>query len=180
MEQNKDKKNDYVKVALYAYPTLKTLIKEYKEHIYERAVHSYGGKMDAEEAVTYIAQQILNMQALECLKEILERVFSKLSAIEWTMLALRYFGLRRKSVKAELIKEKKQFSSERGYFRAQEKLLKKTAALLQAAGLDEKYFQSRFCDIDELKPIYRYVEKGKDAKMLKREKEFALKENTSV
>lgn len=164
-----------MKVLLYAYPTLKTLIKEYKEHIYERAVRSYGGRADAESAATYIAEQILNMQALEWGKEILEKVFSKLSEIERTMVALRYFGLKRKSVKAELIKEKKQFSSERSYFRAQEKLLKKIAALLQAAGLDEGYFESEFLKIEELKPICRYVQKGKDQKMLKREKELALK-----
>ena len=78
-------------------------------------------------------------------------------------------------MKEELLKEKKQFSSERSYFRAQEKLLKKIAALLQTAGLDEKYFQSEFAKIEELKPICRYVERGRDKKMLKREKDLALK-----
>ena len=175
MEDNQNENNNYVKVALYAYPTLKTLIKEYQDHIYERAVRSYGGRTDAEEAVTYIAQQILNMQALEWLEGILEKIFSKLSNLELTMIGLRYFGLKRKSVKEEFIRDKNQFSSERSYFRAQEKLLKKITALLQAAGLDEKYFNSEFLVIEELKPICRYVERGRDQKMLKREKELALK-----
>ena len=162
-------------MLLYAYPTLQTLVKEYKEHIYERAVHSYGGKRDAESAAEYIAQQILNMQALEWLKEILEKTFSKLLEYERTMVALRYFGLKRKGVREELKKAKKQFSSERSYFRSQEKLLQKIAALVQAAGLDRVYFEKMFLGIEELKPIFRYVEKGRDKKMLKREKELALK-----
>ncbi len=161
-------------MALYAYPRLQTLIKEYRDHIYERAVHSYGGKTDAEEAVTYIAQQILNMQALEWLKGILDKIFSKLSSLELTMIGLRYFGLKRKSVKQEIERDKIEFASERSYFRAQEKLLKKIAALLQAAGLDEQYFDSEFLEIEELKPICKYVEKGGDKKMLKREKELAF------
>ena len=173
MENNVDEK--YVKVLLYAYPSLQTLIKQYKEHIYERAVHSYGGKQDAESAAEYIAGQIIQMQTLEWVKEKLEKTFSKLMETERLMVAIRYFGLKRKSAKDTLMKAGKQFSSERSYFRSQQKLLKKIAAFMQAAGLDNAMFEGEIAVIEELQHICRYVQKGRDQKMLKREKDLALK-----
>lgn len=173
MENREDEQ--YVKVLLYAYPTLQTLIEQFREHIYERAVRSYGGRKDAESAATYIAEQIISMQTLEWVQQTLEKVFSRLSQAERLMVQIRYFGLKRKSAKGQLAKEGKQFLCERSYFRAQEKLLKKIAALLQAAWLDKEYFDKQVADIEELKHIRRYVQRGRDQRLFKREKDLALK-----
>ncbi|MBP3422500.1 MAG: hypothetical protein J6K86_01910, partial [Clostridia bacterium] len=52
---------NYVKIILYAYPLLKTVEKDYEEHIGNKALLSYDGRWTAEQTAEYIAGEILEM-----------------------------------------------------------------------------------------------------------------------
>lgn len=89
----------------------------------------------AEREAEYLAEEILRKGAIENLKEKVDGILKKLSGEERFLLEMRYFG-RRKQVSAVGLRPR----SERSYYRRQEKLLGKMAALFAAAGLTEEAF----------------------------------------
>ena len=158
---------NYAKVILYAYPLLRTVEKDYEEHIGNKALLSYEGRWTAEQTAEYLAREILEMRRLEWLKAIVKKTLDGLSDVEKTLVAIRYFG-KRKGVKALLSDEKNPLKesgwTERSYFRKQERLGEKLTELFALAGLTEEVFKREFANIDIFKKVARALEKRKEAR----------------
>lgn len=88
---------NYTKVVLYAYPLLRTVGEDYAEHIRNKALLSYDSAMTTERLAEYLAEEILCKERLEWLKRTVEDVLSRLSDVERTLVAIRYFGKTKKS-----------------------------------------------------------------------------------
>ena len=95
---------NYAKVMLYVYPLLKTVGKDYADHIRNKAILSHNNHMSAERLAEYIANEIIIKRSLEGLKEDLEKVFGRLQERENQLLSFRYFG-KRKQLREFLKKE---------------------------------------------------------------------------
>ena len=153
---------NYAKVILYAYPLLRTVEKDYEEHIGNKALLSYEGRWTAEQTAEYLAGEILEMRRLEWLKAIVKKTLSGLSDVEKTLVAIRYFG-RTKGARAILRDEKNPLKkngwTERSYFRKQEKLGEKLTELFALAGLTEEVFEREFACMDIFKRVARALEK---------------------
>ncbi len=157
---------DYAKVLLYAYPLLKTVGQDYEEHIRNRAILSYQSRFSAEALTEYLAEEILKMRRLEWLKGKIEEVLDGLSDVERELVALRYFGKRKKTLStASCNPLKGKAWTERTYFRRQAKLGDKLHSLLTLAGVTEEVYQREFASMDIFSKIQQYVEKGKDKKI---------------
>ena len=144
---------NYLKTVLYAYPLLKTVGEDYEQHIRNKAVLSYDGKWDTLRLAEYLAEEILQKNRLEWLKGAVERVLDKLSALERELVALRYFGKKRK-------KGEDGFSawSDRKYFRMQQRTGEKVGAMLKAYGVTKSKFFDEFAPIGMIKKVHSFVE----------------------
>ena len=155
---------NYAKIILYAYPLLKTVEKDYEEHIGNKALLSYEGRWTAEQTAEYLAKEILEMRRLEWLKGIVQKILSKLSDLERTLVAIRYFG-KRKKITAFLKEEKNSLKrsgwTERSYFRKQAKLGEKLTEAFALAGLTEEVFEREFADMQLFKKVARALERRK-------------------
>ncbi len=172
---------NYVKVVLYAYPMLKTIGREYQIHISNRAVLSYKSMAPAQELAEYIAGEIICKQRLEWLKNVLDGIWERLDDTEKTLLAVRYFGGVKKR---KALAEKKNVApcaadiavwTESKYFRRQQRLAKKVEAMLLAASVTEELFESVYAPLDIFAPVIRFVEKGKEQGIVKRERRWLEK-----
>lgn len=165
---------NYVKVILYAYPSLKTVGKDYEEHIRNRAVLSYVGNVTAEKLAEYIAGEIIEMDKLEALKEAVDGVLAKLTDGERALLGVRYFG-KRKSAR-DFLKvcdkkgEKAVLWSERKYFRYQQRLGEKVGGMLRLAGITKRFYEETLADLELMSKIERFVEAGRDCCLSARER----------
>ena len=161
--------DNFVKVALYAYPMLRTIGEDYEAHIKNMAILSYRGIETAEETVERIARTILEKRRLEQLKETVEKVLDELSELERTLLSIRYFGGTRKKKNAppELLAW-----SESKYFRKQARLFSKVSAMMKRDGLTEERFEEEYAQIDIFERVYKFVAEGKDCKIGGREKKW--------
>ncbi len=159
---------EYVKILLYAYPFLRTVGKDYEEHIRNKAVLSYEGKRSAESLAEYLAGEILQMRRLEWLKERIDGVLASLSDVERTLLAIRYFGKVGK-IKSFLGVRREGYQSrvwtERTYFRRQRRLGEKVAARLVGAGVTEEVYLADFAGVELFQKLSRGVAAGKDKKI---------------
>lgn len=167
---------NYVKSILFAYPLLKTVGKDYEEHIKNRALLSYDSNKTAEELAEYLAEEILQMHRLEWLKARVELVLEKLSGVERTMVEIRYFG-KSKGVKKLVgtgIGEGLQRASfpERTYFRKQRRLGEKLGSLFVLAGMTENIYERDFADIELFKEIDKGVAAGWDKKIAANERRW--------
>ncbi len=159
---------NYLKTVLYAYPLLKTVGQDYEQHIRNKALLSYDGKWNTVRLAEYLAEEILRKDRLEWLKSIIDRVLDKLSDTERALVALRYFGKRRKKRPcADGGTAQGQSNaffawSGRTYFRMQQKLSQKVGAMLTAAGVTEKVFEKELAPIEMIAKIHKFVEAGKD------------------
>ena len=153
---------NYVKIILYAYPFLKTVDKDYEEHIKNRALLSYDGRWTAEQTAEYLAGEILNMRRLEWLKARVESVLRKLTGVEKTLTEIRYFG-KGNMLKGFLQRQKNPFTKRawtaRSYFRCQERLGDKIASLLVLEGVTEERFERELAPIDVLQKIEQMMKK---------------------
>lgn len=170
----------YVKAVLYTYPLLKTVGRDYEEHIRNKALLSYDSSICAEKLVEYIAEEILCKEKLEWLKELVESVLSRLSDEEKALMEIRYFGRPKKirsfaRIKAEDTTRNKKTWSERMYFRRQNRLYEKVAAMLKAAGLTEECYKKEFSEMDLFKKVDRFIQDGKDKQRSGREKRWLAK-----
>ncbi len=159
---------NYAKVVLYAYPLLKTVEEDYETHVKNKALLSYG--KNAEKIATYLAGEILEMRRLEWLKRKVGEVLEKLTEVERTLVAIRYFG-KTKRIKALFQKPRvdnplnKKFWTERTYFRKQQRLGEKLCSLLALCGVTEELFMREYLPIEPFQKIYRGVEAGRDRKI---------------
>lgn len=153
---------DYAKMILYAYPLLKTVEKDYEEHIGNKALLSYEGRWTAEQTVEYLAGEIIEMHRLEWLKERVRKVLEGLTDVEKTLVAIRYFG-KRKLAKALLREEKNPLKrsgwTQRSYFRKQAKLGEKLTEAFALVGLTEEVFVRDFAQMDIFKKVGKALEK---------------------
>lgn len=169
---------NYAKVILYTYPFLKTVGKDYEEHIRNKALLSYRNHEQTEVLAEYLAEEILRKESLERLKVIVEGILERLSDVERTLIAIRYFGMKRKIKKAPIgigaQKEnlKNPFRSERNYFRKQQRLSEKVGAMLRCAGITKEVYLKEFAPIDLFSKIQRFVAEGRDNKMREEEKRW--------
>ena len=154
---------NYVKEVLYAYPLLESVGKDYEDHIRNRAVLSYNSNTTAEKTAEYIAGEILEMRALEWLKGKVEEVLGRLEETERDLIAIRYFGKRKKL--RDFLKSKQEDWSERKYFRRQAKAAEKVAAMFCGVGLTEEKYLTEFVEMDIFRKIHRFVAEGRDRKI---------------
>ena len=153
---------NYIKAVLYAYPLLKTVGEDYAEHIKNKAVLSYDSPRGTERLAEYLAEEILRKNCLLWLREVVEKTLDKLSAVERTLIEIRYFGKRRKiplTYKGKDGVEKPW--SERKYFRCQQKLGEKIGGMLTVAGITKAWFENNLLGVELIGKIYRYIESGK-------------------
>ena len=172
---------DYVKAVLYAYPLLKNMGREYDEYIRNKALLSYRSAAPTWHLAETIAEQIVEKQRLEWLKERVERVFARLDERERTLLAVRYFrgggradGLTIKKTSDgtdEKVRAEIAAWSERKYFRQQSRLADKVGAMLCGMGITKETFEREYAPLDTFRKIYKYVQAGKDGVTLGRERE---------
>ena len=167
-----------VKAALYAYPQLDRVGRDYEEHIKNKALLSYGSRIATEKLTEYLAEEILRRQTVDVLKAQLDKVLSTLSVEEKALLDIRYFGkadrIRRvfASWKAGLCEIPFKPWSERTYYRLQNKLLKKIVAALRREGLDEKKFDEECLDVEYIALLYQYLVLGKEVAVEKKERQL--------
>lgn len=153
---------NYTKAVLYTYPLLLTVRRDYEEHIKNKALLSYESRMTTENLMEYIAEEILCKEKLEWLKTLVEGVLDRLSDVERTLLAIRYFGKTKKVRQFLRLKaEKGGKESERKYFRKQQRLLQKVAAMLCQAGLTKEVYERDFAPMEIFSKVDRFLGAGK-------------------
>ena len=164
----------YVKAALYAYPILLTVEKEYGQHIENMAVLSYRSEKSAENLMEKIAEEILVKDKLLRLKGTLESVLKELSETERTLLGIRYFGMERKLKRFKEKESGRTFKpwSESRYFRMQCRLIKKVGERLALKGLNRAEFERTYAPLELFEKILRYIEKKNECVMSIREKRW--------
>ena len=172
---------NYVRAALYVYPRMAGLIDGYRQHIENKAVLSHDGKTPAWRLAEYIAGEILDKEKLVDLKKVLDGAIGALSAEEKLLLDVRYFGKMDRVRRAfaakragvgESFMDKIPYWSERGYYRKQDRLLRKLRSALAGAGITKEVFLKDYLHLDGIAPVYQYLELGKDVGMMTREREF--------
>lgn len=141
----------YLKAILYAYPLLKTVEQDYADHIKNKALLSYDCNKTTEELAEYLAEKILHKERLTWLKKTVEAVCRQLTKEERLLIEIRYFGKKRRAG---------QCTSERVYFRKQNKAGERAAALLLAAGLDKAAYQKYFANLEIFKKVEQCLEKS--------------------
>lgn len=152
---------NYAKVVLYTYPLLKTVERDYEEHIRNKAVLSYKSRLSAEELAEYLAEEILQKEKLAWLRSVVEGVLGKLSDLERALLAIRYFGKRRATGNFTAVAGRVAAWSEREYFRRQQRLSEKVGAMLRCAGVTKEKYLAEFAELELFKKVHRFVEKDR-------------------
>ena len=151
---------NYARIILYTYPLLRTVEKDYEEHIGNKAILSYEGRWTAEQTAEYIAGEILEMRRLEWLKNTVRGILEKLSKEERALVAMRYFG------KKKILKTANGGDAwtERSYFRKQAKLGEKLGEAFVLSGLTEELFIQEFAKMDIFRKVERVLEKRRMTK----------------
>ncbi|MBQ8284122.1 MAG: hypothetical protein IJX75_03410 [Clostridia bacterium] len=169
---------NYVKVVLYVYPLLETIGEDYAEHIKNKALLSYKATR-TEDLAIYLAEEILAKEKLEWLKGVVDGILEKLSDVERTLVAIRYFGKRRKVRTFLRLKERSERGldswSEREYFRKQKRLSDKMGAMLAVAGLTKERYEKEFSGMELFSKVDRFVSEGRDKKMTQDERRWLCK-----
>ncbi len=169
---------NYVKVVLYVYPLLKTIGKDYEEHIKNKALLSYKATR-TEDLAIYLAEEILAKEKLEWLKDAVDEVLGKLSDVERTLIAIRYFGKRRKVRTFLRLKERNERGlnewSEREYFRKQKRLSDKVGAMLAVSGLTKEKYEKEFSKMELFEKVDKFVAEGRDKKITQDERRWLCK-----
>ncbi len=147
---------NYLKTVLYAYPLLKTVGEDYGQHILNKAVLSYDGRWDTLRLAEHLAEEILQKNRLEWLKSVVERVLDKLTAWERELIAFRYFGKKRKRCE----NGGGSAWNDRKYFRMQQRVGEKVAALLASAGITERKFFDELIPIEMIAKVHKFVERS--------------------
>ena len=94
---------NYAKVIWHVYPFLKAVVKDYEEHIRNKAVLSFDSRTTAERLAEYIAGEIIVKERLQALKGKLDEVVDKLDDTEKKLLAMRYARLRLRFARYDIV-----------------------------------------------------------------------------
>ncbi len=148
----------YLKAVLYAYPLLKTVEKDYADHIKNKALLSYDSSKTTEELAEYLAEEILRKERLSWLKKTVRQVYERLSEEEKMLVSARYFGKKRKGTRLQ--NESDKGMSERMYFRKCKRAEEKMGAMLLSVGVDEETYQKYFAKIETFQKIHKFLEKN--------------------
>lgn len=168
-------KTDYVKAILYVYPTMKALGEAIRVSAENKAVLSYRSKRDAMSDLEEVAEEIFLAERVDSLKKTIDGILALLSQEELLLLEYRYF---------RRIKMLKRLGgqlacSERGYFRKQERLLRKLLACLVARGVTEEYFLEAFKNSLCLMKVYKAVVNGEELSVCARREKRMIAFQTS-
>ena len=162
---------NYAKVILYTYPLLKTIGKDYADHIRNKALLSYDSAWDTERLTEYLAEEILRKERLEWLRGVVEETLLGLSDLERDLVAIRYFGKRNrlcavvafaKEEKGEEKKGDEKKLSRRDYFRKQQRLADKLNGIFREKGLTKEVYLRDFATLDVFEKARRFLEDGKE------------------
>lgn len=130
-----------------------------------KALLSYRSPFSAEEAAACVAAEVFVRQSVSSLRETLDGIVGGLTEEEKLLLEYKFF--RRKQY---LPKGRVSFPfSERSYFRRQDALLNKIAALLLAAGWTERRFEEETGDL--FVRLLAAIRSGKEQALVKRRRE---------
>lgn len=154
---------EYLMAALYVYPSIGRMERDYSDHIKNRAVLSYRYSGATEALCEKIARDIGEKERLKELKERLDAVLGGLTEEEKFLLELRYFG-RRERLTAYAAEKDKYLCSKRQYYRKQDRLLLKIGGLLAAEGMCKEAFSERYGECEFFAAVCRALEEGRTAK----------------
>ena len=105
----------------------------------------------------------------------MERVLDKLSLVERTLIAIRYFGKERKIKRTTLGAEKEsgygQWSDSK-YFRRLRRISDKVGMMLEREGVSEEIFLRDFAGDELFQKIYKFVCEKKDNSLSKSERRW--------
>lgn len=170
----------FIKAVLYAYPLMKTVERDYADHIRNKAVLSYRSDKSAESVALYLAGEILEKRDLEWVKGCVEQTLAKLSDVERTLVEIRYFGKERK-IKSPLKNAGNgafEAWSKRKYFRVQSRLGEKVGAMLEAQGVSEELFEKRLKNTDIFQRVLAFLQRLDESAVHKNERGWLrFKEN---
>lgn len=155
---------EYVKLLLYVYPKLPEISEAVSVGAENGAILSFRAKGSALEAAEAVVSEMLLRNNLDRVRLALDEALALLSGEEKFLLEYKYFRRKRELGKHGALAS----CSERNYFRLQNALLKKLAALLAARGWTEEGCSEAF---DGFSPFVRL----KRALCEGREREFAAK-----
>ncbi len=154
---------NYARIVLHAYPFLKTVEKDYEEHIRNKALLSYKGRQTAEDLAEYLAQEILRARNLVWLRTSMERVFARLTEEERALLSLRYFR-RKGAMKAYFERTNQEPWTDGKFARRQARLAKKLEAMLEFEGVNKDVYDALFSNLSLFQRIERYIKKEEEKK----------------
>ncbi len=168
----------YTKTVLYAYANIEAVKEQIDDFVERKALSSMSDYTpcieQCESILNYTAQKI----ALIELKELTERVLSKLSPYELDCLDYKYFKKKPKEYYMDFDCES------RGYFRRQVSLVKKVGEAFESIGVTDEWFKKNLLTTNFFKELLKRVEaqekknyKNKAKRQQKRELE---RENDKV
>lgn len=164
----------YVKLLLYAYPRLAVLEEAARSSAEIKAALSFRAQCDAFTAAVRVADEILIAERLRALKEALDGVVEECSGEERFLLEYKYF--RRKAELAAAFAEMQPVCySRRTYFRLQENLLSKIAAMLLRRGYDREQVAAQFGEYPPFRRVYRALKEGRECAVLRKRKRQELR-----
>lgn len=169
-KREEGKLENYLKAALYVYPRLERIERDWEEHIKNKAFMSYDYRVTTEKLSVYLAEEILRKEKIEKLRNTIDEALERLTEEERFLLELRYF--RRKGRLKQFCQkvDLKEIGSERAYFRKQAKLQNKLEGILKCRGFTEEKFRKEYGEFEWLMSVCRFIEQGKEKNAAGRER----------
>lgn len=152
---------EYVKVLLYVYPRLPEIAEAVSAGLENGALLSYRAKGSAFDAAEAIASEVIVKRNLEAVHAALSEIVPSLAREERFLLEYKYFRRKRELTQYGEIAD----CSERGYFRSQNRLLKKVAAMLSVRGWTESDYAEAFGDFSPFRKMYAALRNGRERKL---------------
>ena len=163
----------YVKLLLYAYPKLEVLEDAERSSAEIAAALSFHARCDAYTSAVKVADRVLMARRLGLLCDTLEEIISACTEEERFLLEYKYF--RRKAELAAEPAEKRLLGySKRTYFRLQQNLLSKVAAMLRRRGYTRERVAEEFGEYPPFRRVYRALREGRERAVIKKRREGAL------
>ena len=162
----------YAKTVLYVYPNIMNIVKQIDEVVEKKALSSmddYSPCLAQCEKISEYTRQKINFLIL---KRVCDRIMSKLSDEEKTLLEYKFFKR----------KKREEFDgfdfSSRTYFRKQIRLAEKFARLLIKGGIKEENFAEDYLASEFMRDLYKRV--GEQEKLIRKNKSAAEKAAAAV
>ncbi len=151
--------HEYAKVILYAYPHLRALAEASGAAAENQAYLSYRSRFGALETAERIAEEFAMRSRLLRLADAVDDMLRHCSREECFLLEYRYFR-RRKRLAAfgDFVAP----CSERTYFRRQEALLRRVAAMLAARGWTQAAYHAAFSVYEPFVRLLRALREGRE------------------